>query len=183
VKRRWSLWLAICCLSSVFSMYSRGTSATAAAFGAEVESTKCTCDDRTTFIAWTDGLTQSLCSINALSINVTTTPGLYRICNTIFGGYDAKLTSNDGVNAWVTGPSTTPYIAYTALPPKALGPLYGINSMLSGTTSVQNCQLVSVGSAFTATVQFAYYKNATEEWGCQPPKKQTPSYLQVERIQ
>jgi hypothetical protein len=182
VKTRWSLWFAICCLSTVFSMYSRSTSATSIILAAEADSTKCTCDDMRTFTAWTDGLTQTLCSINALTINVTT-PGLYRFCYTIFGGYDAKLTSNDGVNAWVTGPSTTPYIAYTALPPTALGPLYWINRTLSGTTSVQNCQLVNVSSAFTATVQFAYYYKGPEKWGCRPPKERTPSYLQVEQIQ
>jgi hypothetical protein len=181
LKKRWSLWLAICCLSTVFSMYSRSTSATTTIFVAEADSTMCSCDDRTTFTAWTDGATQTLCSINALTINVTN-PGLYRICYTIFGGYDARLTSNDGVNAWVTGPSTNPYIAYTALPPRALGPLYD-DTTLTGTTSVQNCQLVKVSSPFTATVQFAYFENAPEKWGCQPPKEQTPSYLQVEQIQ
>jgi hypothetical protein len=164
-------------------MYSRSTSATTTTFGAQAGSTECTCDKRTTFSAWSDGMTQTLCSINALTIDVKT-PGLYRICYTIFGGYDAKLHSNDGVNAWVTGPSTTPYIAYTALPPNALGTLYGIDGFaLSGTTSVQNCQLVKVSSPFTATVQFAYYKDATEEWGCLAPKLPTPSYLQVEQIQ
>jgi hypothetical protein len=181
LKTRWSVWLAICCLSSVFSMYSRSTSATTTTFGAEADSTECTCDNRTTFTSWSDGLTQTLCSINALTIKIRS-PGLYRICYTIFGGYDPTLQSNDGVNAWVTGPSTTPYIAYTALPPNALGTLYGFDT-LAGTTSVQNCQLVKVSSPFTATVQFAYYKDATEEWGCLAPKKPTPSYLQVEQIQ
>lgn len=139
------------------------------------ETTTCTCDNPQAMNVPPGVPPQIQCEIRALSLPVR--PGTYRICYSVFG--NSWNPGHDGVNSWVGGLASQPFIAAAALPPSAIG-------LWRGSTGLAACENVAVDKAFTATFNFAFYNpqgQVDEHWGCGLPKNPgVPSWLTVEPL-